>query len=292
MKQVLASVSVCAFFVLASCSQSSEKLVASANKWHDKKQYQEASILYQKAISKDKLNAEAYYREGLNLLDDRKVSEAVSFLRRAVDLKPTNVDAETKLAEIYLTAYQSDPKRYQTLLPDVKDLDNKILANNSNSFAGLRIKALLVMAEGKFEEALPIFAQANQIKPYSRELIGWYAQAYSSAQKSDKAVALVTDMLAHDKSWSQGYQFLFMYYGRLGDKEKAEAALRDNAKNDPTMKQPSPTMPTSSLPASAFRKAEAVIRQVLNDKKSFPAAHQIVGDFYVRTQQFDKACRI
>lgn len=289
MKQVLASVSVCAFFVLASCSQSSEKLVASANKWHDKKQYQEASILYQKAISKDKLNAEAYYREGLNLLDDRKVSEAVSFLRRAVDLKPTNVDAETKLAEIYLTAYQSDPKRYQTLLPDVKDLDNKILANNSSSFAGLRIKALLVMAEGKFEEALPIFAQANQIKPYSRELIGWYAQAYSSAQQSDKAVALVTDMLAHDKSWSQGYQFLFMYYGRLGDKEKAEATLRDNAKNDPTSETALTNYANFLAASKRVPEGEAVIRQALNDRKSFPKAHLLVGDFYVRTSQFEKA---
>jgi len=289
MKQVLASVSVCAFVVLTSCSQSSEKLVASANKWHDKKQYQEASILYQKAISKDKLNAEAYYREGLNLLDDKKVAEAVSFLRRAVDLKPTNADAATKLAEIYLTAYQTDPKRYQVFLPDIKDLDNKILAKDANSFDGLRIKALIDMAQGKFEDALPIFEQANKIKPYSRDLIGWYAQAYSSAQKSDQAVALVNDMLAHDKSWPQGYQFLFMYYGRLGDKEKAEAALRDNAKNDPSSENALTNYANFLAASKRIPEGEAVIRRALSDPKDFPKAHMLVGDFYVRTSQFDKA---
>jgi tetratricopeptide (TPR) repeat protein len=289
MKQVLASVSVCAFFVLASCSQSSEKLVASANKWHDKKQYQEASILYQKAISKDKLNAEAYYREGLNLLDDKKISESVNFLRRAVDLKPSNVDAATKLAEIYLTAYQADPRRYQTLLADVKDLDNKILAQQPNSFDGLRIKGLLTMAEGKPEDALPIFEKANKIRPYSRELIGWYAQAYSSAQQSDKAVALVNDMLAHDKSWPQGYQFLFMYYGRLGDKEKAEETLRDNAKNDPTSETALTNYANFLAASKRIPEGEVVVRQALNDRKTFPKARLIVGDYCVRTQQFDKA---
>jgi len=275
--------------VLASCSQSSESLVAAANKYHKNKQYQEASILYQKAIAKDKLNAEAYYREGLNLLDDSKVAESVSFLRRAVDLKPANSDAATKLAEIYLTAYQADSKRYASLLSDVKELDNKILAHDKNSYDGLRIQALTLLAEGQAEKSLPVFDQANKSKPYSRDLVGWYAQALSQAQKSDQAVALINDMLAHDKTWAQGYQFLFVYYGRLGDKEKAEAALRDHAKNDPTSETAITNYANFLAASKRIPEAETVVRQVLNNKKDFPKGHQIVGDFYVRTQQFDKA---
>lgn len=81
MKQVLVCVvaSSCALLVLTGCTQSAEKFINTANKYHANKQYQEASILYQKAIAKDKLNAEAYYREGLNLIDDKKPGEAVSF---------------------------------------------------------------------------------------------------------------------------------------------------------------------------------------------------------------------
>ena len=100
MKPVLSFVPICALLALTSCSQSPEKLLAAANKFHENKKYQEASILYQKVVMKDKTNAEAYYREGLNLLDDGKVADAVPFLRRAVDLKPSNTDAEVKLAEI------------------------------------------------------------------------------------------------------------------------------------------------------------------------------------------------
>ena len=290
MKHVLVCVTVGSLFVLASCSQSSEKLLAGANKYHEKKQYQEASILYQKAIAKDKLNAEAYYREGLNLLDDKKIPEAVTYLRRAVDLKRSNIDAVTKLTEIYLTAYQADPKRYASLLGDVTDLDNQLLTKDPNSYDGLRIKAEVTLAQGKPEESLPIFAQANKIKPHSRDLVGWYAQALSQAQQSDQAVALVKDMLAHDKTWSQGYQFLFIYYGRLGDKEKAEEALKENAQNDPASETAVSNYAKIFWPRSKrVPEAEAVIRRVLDDRKSFPKAHLIVGDFYVRTQQYDKA---
>jgi tetratricopeptide (TPR) repeat protein len=289
MKQVLLYVPACALLLLASCSQSPEKLIARANKFHEDKKYQEASILYQKAIAKDKLNAEAYYRQGLNLLDDKKISDAVSYLRRAVDLQPGNADACTKLAEIYLTAYQADPKKYQSLLGDVKDLDYKILARNKDSFDGLRIKALVALAEGKYEESLPIFEQANKIKPYSRDLIGWYAQALSQAQKSDQAIALVKDMLARDKTWSQGYQFLFVYYGRLGDKQKAEQVLRENATNDPTSETAITNYANFLAASNRIPEAEAAIRQVLNDRRAFPQARQIIGDFCVRTQQYDKA---
>ena len=289
MKQVLVGVSVCAFFLLTSCSQSSEKFLASANKFHEKKQYQEASILYQKAIQKDKLNGEAYYREALNLIDDRRVAEAVPYLQRACDLQKGNVDAASKLSEIYLAAYQGNPKHPQEFLDSAKDLDKRLLDKDPNSFDGLRIRALLSVAAGKYDDSLPDFAKANKIKPYSRELIGYYADALKNVQKSEESLAVVNDMLAHDKTWPQGYQFLFLYYGRLGDKEKAEEILKDDAKNDPTNETAVTNYANFLAASKRIPEGEAVIRQVLNDSKDFPKGHLIVGDFYVRTSQFDKA---
>src|SRR6185437_13161560 len=110
MKRLIALAPVCALLILTACIQSPEKLVATANKYHAKKRYKEASILYQKAIAKDKTYAEAYYREGLNLMDDGSLLDAAKFLRRAVDLKPDNIDAGAKLAEIYLAAYAQNPQ--------------------------------------------------------------------------------------------------------------------------------------------------------------------------------------
>ena len=145
MKYVLAVVPICAVLLTTGCTQSPQKLIAAANRYHDRKQFKEASILYQKAILKDKTNAEAYYREGLNLIDQGDFGEAAKYLRRAVDLKPDNADAATKLSEIYLGAYATN-KKLKNLLPEVQELDNKILQHDPQSFDGLRIQGLLALA--------------------------------------------------------------------------------------------------------------------------------------------------
>src|SRR5579884_617618 len=51
MKYIFAISSLAAILFSAACSQSPEKLLATANKYHDAKRYKEASILYQKVIS-------------------------------------------------------------------------------------------------------------------------------------------------------------------------------------------------------------------------------------------------
>src|SRR5436305_4023474 len=169
MKFALTATAACAFLLSTACTQSPEKLIATGNRYHDKKKFKEASILYQKAISKDKTNAEAYYREGINLLDEGNaggatLGDATKFLQRAIDLKPENTDAEVKLAEIYLGAYATNPQKFKSFLTDVKDLDGKILAHEPNSFEGIRIRGLVHLAENDRDKALAEFELANRIR--------------------------------------------------------------------------------------------------------------------------------
>jgi tetratricopeptide (TPR) repeat protein len=289
MKYLVALVPLCALLLSTGCTQSPEKLVATANKYHAQKKYKEASILYQKAITKNKTYEEAYYREGLNLLDAGSPGEAAKFLRRAVDLNSKNADAETKLAEIYLTAYAQNPTRFKSLLPDIKDLDAKLLQQDPNSYNGLRLQAMVDLADKNIDKALESFARANQIKPYSRDLIGWYAQTLMAAQKPDQALALVNGMLAHDKTWGPGYDFLFMYYTRTNDRAKIEPLLRERVKNDPTGVIGIGNLANYLLMAKRFPEAEATMKAVLNDKRDFPNGHELMGDFYMRAGKRDQA---
>jgi tetratricopeptide (TPR) repeat protein len=284
MKYSSACAVICALVLLTGCSQSPEKLLTAANKYHQNKKYQEASILYRKVLIKDKTNAEAYYREGLNLLDQAKVSEAASYLRRAVDLRPSNTDAAVKLSEIYLAAYSQDPKKFKTLLPDVRDLDKKILLQDASSFDGLRIEGLLQIADQQYDKAADTLGKANKIQPYARNLVGWYAEALVANNNTPQAMNLMEGMVAHDKTFGAGYDFLFLQHGRAGERDKAEAVLRDRIKNDPTNPVAFQNLSSYLLASNRVPEAEAVMQQVLNDKKSFPNGHEMVGDFYVRAK--------
>ncbi|HEY7303048.1 MAG TPA: tetratricopeptide repeat protein [Bryobacteraceae bacterium] len=289
MKCLVALAPVCALLCLTACTQSPEKLVSTANKYHAKKRYKEASILYQKAITKDKTYAEAYYRQGLNLIDDGSPAEAAKFLRRAVDLKPSNLDASSKLAEILLAAYAQNPQRNKSLLTDIRDLDKKILQQNPNSFDGIRIQGLLYLADKNLENGLASFARANQIKPHARELVGWYAQTLMASHQEDQAFALIRDMLAHDKTWGPGYDFLFLQYTQANDRGKAEAVLREHVANDPKSSVAVINLANFLLMSNRYGEAEAAIRRVLDDKESFPNGHQLLGDFYARAKKYDQS---
>ena len=289
MKYFSALTLLCALLLSSSCSQSPEKLIAAGNRYHDKKKYNEASILYQKAINKDKTNAEAYYREGLNLIDSGDALNAAKFLRRAVDLNPGNSDAATRLAEIYLAAYGTNPKRFKTLLAEIHDLDAKILQRDPNSFNGLRLQALLDLAEGNKDKALETFAKANQIKPYSPDLVTPYAETLISVQRAPEAEALVRDMLAHDPKWAGGYDILFLLYTRENQKDKAEAVLRERVQKDPSNAIGIQNLATYLLAAKRFDQAEATMKRVIEDKKTFPNGHLLLGDFYFRARKFDQA---
>jgi len=294
MKFALTATAVCAFLLSTACTQSPEKLIATGNRYHDKKKFKEASILYQKAIAKDKTNAEAYYREGLNLIDSAyqdpaAYGEAVKFLRRAIDLKPENVDAETKLAEIFLAAYAANPTQNKSLLAEMKELDGKILQHDPNSFDGIRIQGMIHLAENDRPAALKSFEKANGIHPHSRELISWYAEALSQAGRGQEAETLVRDMLASDKTWAPGYDFLFLLYSRQNDRAKAENVLRERVKNDPASPVAVQNLANYLLANNRFDEAEGEMKRVLNDKKDFPGGREMLGDFYMRAKKFDLA---
>ncbi len=289
MKYALASASLAIVLVSTGCMQSPQKLLATANRYHASKRYKEASILYQKVIAKDKANAEAYYREGLNLLDDHQPFQAMGFLRRAVDLNPGNTDAAVKLSEIYLAVYASDTRKYRSMLDDVRELSSKISAHAPNSFQSYRIEGLLALSDKNTAKALEDFSKANALSPHSPDLVGWYAETLVATQHSDEATKLVQETLANNKTWGAGYDFLFMQYSRSGKTADAERVLRERVKNDPATPAGYINLGNYLLGTNRFAEAETVMRIVLKDKKNFPYGRQMVGDFYVRAKKYDRA---
>ena len=289
MKYVFAFLSLGALLFSGACTQSPEKLLATANKYHENKRYKEASILYQKVIAKDKTNAEAYYRQGLNLLDDHQPIQAIGFLRRAIDLRPDNIDAEVKLSEIYLAIYASDGRKYKSMLNDVRELQSKISAHAPDSFEANRIEGLLNLSDKKLDQALVEFEKANTIKPHSANLVGWYAETLVATGHRDQAISLVEDMLAHDKKWGPGYDFLFLQYSRANDQAKAEQILRDRVANDPEAAAGYINLANYLAATNRFAEGESVIKRVLKDKNTFPTGRQLVGDFYIRSKKYDQA---
>ena len=294
MKPVLVSIAMFAVLFSGACTQSPEKLVAEANKYHDNKKYEEASILYQKVLAKDKKNADAYYRLGLNSLDQGKAGEAMAAFQKAVDLKPTNTDANVKLFEINLAYYQmamrKDPKLAKRFLDVINQTNTRLTQQDPNSFDALRVSGLTqAVVNHDAAKAEDNFAKANHVKPYVPDLVTPYAEILFADKRPDDAVALINDTIAHNKSWAKGYELLGRYYNSLGQKDKLEAVLRQHVDADPASTSAIVEYATYKLQNNDFPGAEQLMLRMTKDPKTFPAGEMYLGNFYLQAKKLDQA---
>src|SRR5581483_6351281 len=147
------------------CSRDPKTLVASGNKYFDRQKYKEASIMYRRAIQRDRKSAEAWYRLGLVDLKLGQAQEAAGALQRAVQLDPSNADAAGKLADIYFAASMLDAAHRQQNLAEVRTIAKELLRRNPHSFDGQRLSGYVAIAENRVADAATAFSEANRIKP-------------------------------------------------------------------------------------------------------------------------------
>src|SRR5260370_11517446 len=88
-----------------------KKYVERGNKYFDRGKYKEAAIMYKNALRKDARYGEAYYRIALLEVKVQRYGEAARDFQRTIELQPNNLDAYTKLVNIYLNAYLGDRRR-------------------------------------------------------------------------------------------------------------------------------------------------------------------------------------
>src|SRR5260370_5545001 len=175
--------------ILAACSgdptEVAKKYVASGNKYFDKGQFKEASIMYRRALQKDMLYAQAHYRLGVVELRQSLYAEALRSFHRATDIDgdpkrhepeakldtPARIDALSKMGEIELTGYLRDPITYKTLLADIKDIAGRIRTIDPKAYEGLRLSGFIALADRDLPGAIQKFDEASQMKPDDAEVV-------------------------------------------------------------------------------------------------------------------------
>src|SRR6185312_880231 len=127
---------------VASCSRDpkvqARRYVENGNKFYEKSKFKEASIMYRRALQKDLRFGDAYYRLALADIKLAAFGDAVRALRRAVELEPDNADAAVKLSDILLVAVNQDRDHGEDLIKEVKQLADRLLKKDPNSYDGHR----------------------------------------------------------------------------------------------------------------------------------------------------------
>jgi tetratricopeptide (TPR) repeat protein len=269
--------------MLASCNRDpkaqAQNYVNNGNKFFERAKYKEAAIMYKKALSKNQLSGEAYYRLALADLKLGALGEAVAMLRRAVELQTDNMDAHVQLADIYLFASTSDSKNGPQLVEEGAALVEKILAKDPNSFDGHRLAGKIAILKKDAKTAIAELKVANEIKPYQSEVVLLYYQALVADNQEAAGEKLARDFIAKEKSFASIYDVLYVRYMNAKRLDDAEAILKLKVENNP--KSENYLLQLAAHYAGTNRRPEMdAVMQRLTDEKQFPDGHLYAGDFY------------
>ncbi len=268
-----------------------KKYLDSGNKYFGNGKYKEASIMYRRALQKDMRFGEAYYRLGLSELKLGRPVDAMRALQRAVELDPKNLDAPARLAEIYLTFYAVDPRKPKEFIKEIEDLAKKLTTNNPNSYDGLRLNGYIALTKQDAKGALEQFEKANSVKPNQPDLVLVLVQTLGANDRWDEAEKLARELIAKNKNYNPIYNVLYTRLAQQKRLDEAEALLKLQVANDPKTVAHYLQLAAHYYVANRRDDMQNTLNQIINDPKSFPNRHLMVGEFYFRTKDLENAIR-
>lgn len=266
-----------------------KKYVDRGNRYFEKANYKAALIMYRNALRKDMRYGEAYYRSAMAEIKLARFSDAARDLQRAVELQPDNLDAYTRLINIYLNAYLGDASRPKAYVAELQGLRDRLAKKHPESYEYQRISGYIALTEGKPKDAINFFEKANTILPLQPDLMLIYIQTLASDGRPADAEKLAYDMLKRDPHVGSIYDALFLEYLRQHRIPDAERILKAKIDNNPLVIDNYLQLAAHYYSQKQRPEMLATLDRVANNKKDFPTGSLQVGDFYLRIKDLDLA---
>lgn len=271
-----------------------QKYLETGDRYFKNGKTREAIIFYKRAIQKDARFAPAYCQLGIAEMKNGSPVNAMRAYQRCIELDQNNTDAAARLAEIYLAAYSKSETKPKNLLKEIESISKRLLDKDPKSFDGLRLRGFLKLADNDMKGALEDMQAADKIKPFQKELTTVLFQVMMQNGMNDEAVAYINRAIAADKETAANYDVLYAEYAKKEQIPLAEEVLK--RKIAALTKQPGIRIQLAAhyFAAKQFDKMQATLDEILNIGKStkdIEAPRMLVGDFYFKIRDFERAMR-
>lgn len=285
---------VCLILVLfLSCASNPEaqkgKLLATGNAYLERGKFREASLLFRRAIQVDRRYGEAYYRLGVAESSLGRYAEALRAFQRAVDLLPDNSEAFDRLADLYLTAYQTDPERFSKFLDDLEALAKRAETHQVSPLAVDRARGFLELARRNVQQGIELLRKAYSLDPSDRRVVLGLAAALSGRGDYAEAERIAMAALQKDPSFRAAYDFLYAHYLRQGKEDEAALVIRRKCESDPKNIDSWLQLAAHYHRAGELRQRDDLLNKLSGNPGEYPEGHLAVGDFCIRIGNLDAA---
>lgn len=271
-----------------------QKYLETGDRYTKNGKYREAIIFYKRALQKDAKFAQAYYQLGNAEMKNGSPINAMRAYQRCVELDQSNIDAATKLAEIYLAAYSKSEQKPKNLLKEIETISKRLLDKDPKSFEGLRLRGFLKLADNDIKGALEDMQAADRVKPYQKDLSTVLFQVMMQSGMKDEAIAYINKAISSDKENAANYDVLYAEYAKKEMIPEAEEVLK--RKIAALSKQPILKVQLAAhyFASKQYEKMQSVLDEILaigKNSKDIDQPRMLVGDFYFKIRDFERALR-
>jgi len=160
----------------------------------------------------------------LQLRHDMMRAKLAGFMDRPDTITRRYPTSDTSLPARYARAISA--YRFSDLRNAIGQIDALIAAQPNNPYFH-ELKGQALMESGRGAEAVAPLRRAAALAPHAQLIRALLAQALVSthdAKHADEAIAILRDVLIHEKELVSGYRELAMAYGQKGDLAQADLA--------------------------------------------------------------------
>ena len=258
-----------------------QKYLESGKHYEAAGKLKEASIQFSNALKVDREFPEAHYELAKVLIKLGSVKQGYGELVHAVDLAPKNEQAHLDLGSLLLAGNAADRALEQAKL--VIDLN----PNNADAYA---LIAAASARKGNRADALTNIQHALALKPNEASFHTTLALIQSTdpasggvpEQELQKAITL-------DGKDTHARMVLAALLEKRGDRQGAEQQYLAAMQVAPKDFQPRAGLAGLEMRSGNQAKAEETLRKAVEDLSDNPDAPALLKDYYLRTNQADKA---
>jgi predicted Zn-dependent protease len=267
----------------AGCSRDAKSYIQSGKKYFDAGKYDDAVIMYKKAIQKDPKSGEAYYRLALaELKQGDKIPDAYQALSAASTLSADNQEIQSVYADFCFEIYLLDRSHPKAFYDKVSKLSTDMLAKDKNSYDGLRLRGYLDMADRKPAEAIEVLSRADKVRPMQAPVIYPLVRALISNNQAPAGEKMALAFLQKNKTFGPMYDVLVDLYVKTARLPDAENMMKAKVDNNP--KQPGNVLKLAEFYWLEKRPDDMhrTLQRLIDHPQDYPHPHALVGDFYLR----------
>jgi predicted Zn-dependent protease len=249
----------------------------------------EAELSFLKAIQIDPQSGRAHLLLGQMYARQSKLREAHDEMEKAAGLLPDSTEANAGLADASLAIYLADTARPRAMYNEIDTAANRFFAKDAGSFDALRLKGDLALLDKQTDRAVEYLQKADRIKPFQANVVLPLVESLFGNNQPREAEDLALRFIDKDKTASQPYDALYLFYTTHDRMADAEKILLRKVDNNPGNASPRLQLAEHYIRLHKDDDAARTLRPLIDDPKTYPNGRLQAADFYYAAGKADDA---